>query len=43
MPEGTDPATLRERGLWLVEIAKREGFRYSPRLHVELWGNRRGV
>lgn len=43
MPEGTDPAKLRERGLWLVEIAKREGFRYSPRLHVELWGNRRGV
>ena len=43
MPEGTDAATLRERGLWLVEIAKREGFRFSPRLHVDLWGNRRGV
>ncbi len=43
MPEGADPATLHERALWLVEIAKREGFRYSPRLHIELWGNRRGV
>jgi 7-carboxy-7-deazaguanine synthase len=43
MPEGTDPAVLRERALWLVEAAKCEGFRYSPRLHVELWGNRRGV
>jgi 7-carboxy-7-deazaguanine synthase len=43
MPEGTDVETLRERGRWLVEIAKREGFRFSPRLHVELWGNRRGV
>ena len=43
MPEGTDAPTLRERGLWLVEIAKREGFRFSPRLHVDLWGNRRGV
>ena len=43
MPEGTDWAVLAERGRWLVEICKREGFRFSPRLHVELWGNRRGV
>ncbi len=43
MPEGIDAAALRERGLWLAEIAKREGFRYSPRLHVDLWGNRRGI
>src|SRR5260370_27125988 len=43
MPEGIDAAVLRERGLWLAEIAKREGFRYSPRLHVDLWGNRRGI
>lgn len=43
MPEGCDAATLRERSLWLVEIAKREGMRFSPRLHVDLYGNRRGV
>lgn len=43
MPEGADPETLRERGQWLVEAAKREGFRFSPRLHIELWGNCRGV
>lgn len=43
MPEGTDPALLRERGVWLAEICKLEGFRFSPRLHVDLWGNRRGV
>jgi 7-carboxy-7-deazaguanine synthase len=43
MPEGVDAAVLRERGLWLAEIAKREGFRLSPRLHVDLWGNRRGI
>ncbi len=43
MPEGTDPAALHDRALWLVETCKREGFRYSPRLHIELWGNRRGV
>jgi 7-carboxy-7-deazaguanine synthase len=43
MPEGTDPEQLRERALWLAEICKEEGFRFSPRLHVDLWGNRRGV
>jgi 7-carboxy-7-deazaguanine synthase len=43
MPEGTHAAVLRERGVWLAEICKREGFRFSPRLHVELYGNRRGT
>jgi 7-carboxy-7-deazaguanine synthase len=43
MPEGIEPSVLRERGIWLAELAKTEGFRFTPRLHVELWGNRRGV
>jgi 7-carboxy-7-deazaguanine synthase len=43
MPEGTDAAVLNERSLWLVETCKQEGYRFSPRLHVDLWGNRRGV
>jgi 7-carboxy-7-deazaguanine synthase len=42
MPEGTTPDTLAERGRWLTQIAMREGFRYSPRLHVDLWGTERG-
>ncbi len=43
MPEGTEPGVLRERSRWLAEIAKQEGFRLSPRLHIDLYGNRRGV
>jgi 7-carboxy-7-deazaguanine synthase len=43
MPEGTEPLRLRERALWLAEICKEEGYRFSPRLHVDLWGSRRGV
>jgi 7-carboxy-7-deazaguanine synthase len=43
MPEGVDAAILAERGRWLADIAKREGFRITPRLHIDLWGNRRGV
>ncbi len=43
MPEGTDAETIRSRSLELVEICKRKGFLFSPRLHIDLWGNRRGV
>ena len=43
MPEGVDPAILCERGRWIAEICKERGYRFSPRLHVDLYGNRRGV
>jgi 7-carboxy-7-deazaguanine synthase len=43
MPEGTDVTVLQERSIWLAEICKAENFRFSPRLHVDLWGNRRAV
>jgi 7-carboxy-7-deazaguanine synthase len=43
MPQGTTRAELNERGPWLIELCKRHGFRYCPRLHIELFGNRRGI
>ncbi|HWE52726.1 MAG TPA: 7-carboxy-7-deazaguanine synthase QueE [Bryobacteraceae bacterium] len=43
MPEGVTPEVLSERGVWVAEICKRFGYRFSPRLHVYLWGARRGV
>ena len=43
MPEGTDSSVLREKAQWIAELCKREGFRYGPRLHVDLWGATRGV
>jgi 7-carboxy-7-deazaguanine synthase len=43
MPEGTDAPALEARAGWVSEICKREGFRYCPRLHVALYGNRRGT
>jgi 7-carboxy-7-deazaguanine synthase len=43
MPEGTEAAVLRERGVWVAEICKSNGYRFSPRLHVHLYGNRRGI
>ena len=43
MPEGYTTDALRERARALAEVCKREGFRLSARLHVWLWGARRGV
>ncbi len=43
MPEGVHAEVLRERANWLVDLCKRHGYRYSPRLHIDIWGDRRGV
>jgi 7-carboxy-7-deazaguanine synthase len=43
MPEGTDAQTLSSRGEWISEICKRTGFRFCPRLHVMVYGNKRGT
>jgi len=43
MPEGRSPEALREKASWLVPLCLRHGFRYSPRVHVDIWGDRRGV
>lgn len=43
MPEGTSAESLARRREWLVEICKNNNFRYSDRLHVQIWGNLKGV
>jgi len=43
MAEGTSTEVIYERASWIVEICKRERFRYSPRLHIDIWGDKRGV
>ena len=43
MPEGTSPSTLKKRRPWLVDVCKAQGFRYSDRLHVQIWGAKKGV
>jgi len=43
MPLGTRAEEIAARGRWLVEICKTRGFRYTPRLHVDLFGDRRGT
>lgn len=43
MPEGITQEALKARQAWLVEVCKRTGWRYSPRLHIDLFGNKRGT
>jgi 7-carboxy-7-deazaguanine synthase len=43
MPEGIDVKTLAARSPWLVDICKREGFRFCLRLQIELFGHTRGT
>lgn len=43
MPEATSLARMRERAAWLGELCKARGYRYAHRLHIELYGNKRGT
>ncbi|MEI8195721.1 MAG: 7-carboxy-7-deazaguanine synthase QueE [Phycisphaerae bacterium] len=43
MAEGTDPATLSARESFLVDLCKQHGYRFCPRLHITLFGNKRGT
>jgi 7-carboxy-7-deazaguanine synthase len=43
MPEARSLATMRDRASWLAEVCKARGYRYAHRLHLELYGNRRGT
>lgn len=43
MPEGRSCEVLDERAKWLADCCRDRGFRYGERLHVRLWGDKRGV
>jgi 7-carboxy-7-deazaguanine synthase len=43
MPEGASADVLNDRGVWIAELCKEHGYRFSPRLHVHLYGNSRGT
>jgi 7-carboxy-7-deazaguanine synthase len=43
MPEGRDAAAVAARAGAVGRLCLREGFRYSPRLHLDLFGSGRGV
>jgi len=42
MPEGKTKEDMSHIG-WLADYVIKQGYNFSPRLHVMLWGNKRGV
>lgn len=43
MPEGTTDAELKKNAKKLIKKVIENGYNFSPRLHVWLWGNKKGV
>lgn len=43
MPQATTSESLRQMTPWVQQAAESRGWQFSPRLHVELYGARRGV
>lgn len=43
MPQGTSQEQLAERRIWLEPYCKQSGFQFSPRMHIQWYGNLRGT
>jgi 7-carboxy-7-deazaguanine synthase len=43
MPQAIERDPLREKSVWIEAEAARRGWRISPRLHIEMFGNARGT
>jgi hypothetical protein len=43
MPEGINKKELAKRQLWLVEVCKKYNMKYTDRLHIHIFGDKRGV
>jgi 7-carboxy-7-deazaguanine synthase len=43
MPLGRDRGETARRAPWIVELCKARGWRYTPRLHLDLYGDVRGT
>jgi 7-carboxy-7-deazaguanine synthase len=43
MAQARNRRQLNQKSRWIVELCKKFNYGYSPRLHIELYGNRRGA
>ncbi len=43
MAQGVDQKELCRKAQWIVESCKQHGFSFTPRLQIQLFGNRRGT
>ena len=43
MPKGDNATELDKNAIATVELALKKGYKYTDRLHIRIWGNKRGV
>jgi len=43
MPLGDTSELIDKNSLSVIELAIKKGFKYSDRLHIRVWNNKRGV
>jgi organic radical activating enzyme len=43
MPQGSSVEVLKRKQNWIVEICKQYNYNYSDRLHIHIWGDKRGI
>ena len=43
MAQGRTRPALNRKARWIVELCKQYGYSYTPRLHIQLFGSRRGT
>lgn len=43
MPEGVTDSEITNKRTELIDVCKKYGFNYTERLHILIWGNKRGV
>ncbi|MFT4176249.1 MAG: 7-carboxy-7-deazaguanine synthase QueE [Luteolibacter sp.] len=43
MPEGRTPDELEKTSPWLADLCRDRNYRFADRLHIRIWGDKRGV
>lgn len=43
MPQGITQKQLREKSQMLFDICSKEGYNFSPRMHIDVYGDKRGI
>ena len=43
MPEGINKEQVESRRKWLSELCQKEGYNFTDRLHILIYGDKRGV
>lgn len=43
MPMGETREHIAENAEYVADLCIKHGFKYSPRLHIDIWGNKKGV